>query len=174
MREKALQLVLAVYRLTKLFPEGEVLIGQIRQAANQVLTELILGRHKEAIEQIKVLLNYFQIGQVQNWIKKINFVILNREYNKLLDEIEQSSHKKKTGLAKMAKIKELSQRQKKILEHIKNFDKFRLGDLNKYFPQTSPRTLSRDLDQLFLKGHLIKKGHGRGAFYRIKTKIRTE
>ena len=169
MNDKALQLVLAVYRLTKLFPEGEVLIGQMRQAANQVLAELVLEKQQEAIEQIKVLLNYFQIGQAQNWIKKINFVILNREYNKLSDEIEQSSHKKKIGLAKMAKSKRLSQRQKEILEYIKNFDKFRLGDLNKYFPQTSPRTLSRDLDQLSLKGHLIKKGHGRGAFYRIKT-----
>jgi hypothetical protein len=174
MKEKALELVLAVYRVTKVFPEEEVLIGQMRQAANQVLAELVSERQKEAIEQIKVLLNYFQIAQAQNWIKKINFVILKKEYNELLDEIEQSSHKKKIGLAKMAKIKGLSQRQKRILEYIKNFDKFRLGDLNKYFPQTSSRTLSRDLEQLSLKGHLIKKGHGRGAFYRIKTKIKTE
>ena len=63
-KEKALRLGLAVYRVTKLFPEGEVLISQIREAANRVLSDLVLGRSKEAREYAEVILNYLRLARM--------------------------------------------------------------------------------------------------------------
>jgi hypothetical protein len=167
MQEKALQLGLVVYRVTKMFPEGEVLIGQMRQAANQVVAELILNHQREAVKQIKILLNYFQIARAQNWIKEINFVILNREYNQLLNEIKQSNRKKAVDFLKNEKIEELNQRQKEILAYVRDLDKLQMKDLIKRFPKLTDRTLRRDLDQLSLRGYLKRNGYGRGTFYKL-------
>ncbi|MFH1551384.1 MAG: hypothetical protein ABIC36_00715 [bacterium] len=167
MRERALQLVLAIYRLTNLFPGGEVLICQMRQAANQVLTELVLGRQKQAIVQIKILLNYFQICQAQNWIRNINFVILKREYGVLLDKIKQSSREKKIDLVNVSKIKGLTQRQKKIFEYIKKHKLVRMKNLSILFPKLTSRTISNDLNEMISRKILFHQGRGRSSFYKL-------
>lgn len=171
MKQKALQLSLAVYRLTKLFPEGEVLIGQMRQIANQVLAELISGNPKKAITQINILLYYFQIAQAQQWIKQINFVILFREYNKLLNEINQSKagdhHKKVVS----SKDKRLSQRQKRIFEHIKNQKMVRMKNLSTLFPNLTSRTIRNDLNEMINRKLLFRQGRGRSSFYKFNREI---
>ena len=95
MQKQAFDLVLAIYRITNLFPEGEVLIKQIRKTANQVLREAILGRVKEITKQIEVLLGYIDIAQNQRWVKDINFVILKKEYQELLNNVNKSKKKVK-------------------------------------------------------------------------------
>ncbi len=167
MQKRALDLVMAVYRVTKLFPEGEVLIGQIRKTANDILSEIILRRNKEIIKHIQIILNYFEIAKDQKWIKDANFDILIREYNGLLNSIEQGIGKKK--IVKNKTISKLNQRQNTILEKIKNLDKFRLKDLNVLFPNLNSRTLMRDLDQLIENGLMKREGRGRGSYYKIVT-----
>jgi len=167
MQKRALDLVMAVYRVTKLFPEGEVLIGQIRKTANEILSEIILRRNKEIIKHIQIILNYFEIAKDQKWIKDANFDILIREYNGLLNSIEQGIGKKK--IVKNKTISKLNQRQNTILEKIKNLDKFRLKDLNVLFPNLNSRTLMRDLDQLIENGLMKREGRGRGSYYKIVT-----
>jgi len=167
MDKKALGLVLAVYRVTKLFPEGEVLISQMRETANHILSEVVLRRNKEVVKNIKVLLNYFEIARAQKWIEDINFDILIKEYNDLINNINISDIKEKK--VKKEKNNGLTQRQGKILEKIKNSEKFRLKDLNGYFPNLNPRTLMRDLDFLRNKGYIIREGYGRGSYYKITT-----
>ena len=167
MQKRALDLVMAVYRVTKLFPEGEVLIGQIRKTANEILSEIILRRNKEIIKHIQIILNYFEIAKDQKWIKDANFDILTREYNGVLNSIEQGISKKK--IVKNKTISKLNQRQNTILEKIKNLDKFRLKDLNVLFPNLNSRTLMRDLDQLIENGLMKREGRGRGSYYKIVT-----
>ena len=167
MQKRALDLVMAVYRVTKLFPEGEVLIGQIRKTANDILSEIILRRNKEIIKHIQIILNYFEIAKDQKWIKDANFDILIREYNGVLNSIEQGIGKKK--IVKNKTISKLNQRQNTILEKIKNLDKFRLKDLNVLFPNLNSRTLMRDLDQLIENGLMKREGRGRGSYYKIVT-----
>ena len=167
MQKRALDLVMAVYRVTKLFPEGEVLIGQIRKTANEILSEIILRRNKEIIKHIQIILNYFEIAKDQKWIKDANFDILIREYNGVLNSIEQGIGKKK--IVKNKTISKLNQRQNTILEKIKNLDKFRLKDLNVLFPNLNSRTLMRDLDQLIENGLMKREGRGRGSYYKIVT-----
>jgi len=164
LKEKALRLGLAVYRVTKLFPEGEVLISQIREAANQVLSGLVLNQSKEARKQTEVILNYLRLAQTQNWIKPINFDILINEYIGLMAEIRSNKGEARSGENKTAK---LTGRQKKILDYIQNvkLKSFQAGDLNAGLVKMSVRTLSRELSDLTDKGCLKRDGQGRGVFY---------
>ncbi|MBU1137155.1 hypothetical protein KKD72_02185 [Patescibacteria group bacterium] len=163
LKEKALKLGLAVYRVTKLFPEGEVLVSQIREAANQILSGLVLNRSKEARKQIEVILNYLQLGQTQNWIKPVNFDILIEEYSELMAGIKNNKEIK----GEKKKAIKLTGRQKEILGHIQNLNlrSFQIGDLNVNSLKISARTLVRELSGLTDKGYLKKSGQGRGVFY---------
>jgi hypothetical protein len=172
MLERALQLALAIYRLTELFPEGEVLIGQMRQVANQVLAELVLGQQEEAVRQIKVLLSYFQIAQAQKWTKQINFVILTREYKELLNKIDLTKKQVSSGqIQERAKRERLNQRQEKIFEYIKKNNSVKIKELSILFPQLTPRTIRNDLNDMVRRGILFRQGKGRGSFYEINKEI---
>ena len=162
-KEKALRLGLAVYRVTKLLPEGEVLISQIREAANQVLSDLVLGRSKEARKYAEVILNYLRLARMQNWIKPVNFDILIKEYGGLIAEIGSGG---KERVEKKKTIK-LTERQKKILDYIQgvNLKSFQAGDLDVSLLKLSARTLVRELSELTDKGYVNRDGQGRGVFY---------
>lgn len=175
MIEKALDLVLAVYRLTKLFPEGEVLIAQIRQTANLIVADLIAEDYREASRKIKTLDCFFKIAEKQNWTKRVNFVILNNKYKELLKEIETRPDQEKTDRVKektgqkivRKKAKKLSQRQKKIFDFIKEKKLVQARDLFSVFPKLNPRTIRRDLRELVQKNLVHQKGRGRGSVYRV-------
>ena len=51
LKEKALKLGLAVYRVTKLYPGGEVLIFQTRELANQILSDLVSDQKLKAAKK---------------------------------------------------------------------------------------------------------------------------
>jgi len=167
MQEKALDLVLAVYRVTKTFPEGEVLIGQMRGTANSILAEIILNRKKEAGKQIKIILAYIDIARNQGWVNNINFDVLEKEYKNLL--IKNGSKKKKRSVSE--KINDLNKRQYKILNYIKSKEDVKMGELVEFLGGASPRTVSRDIRIMADKKLLIREGRGRGSIYKInKTK----
>jgi len=175
MNKKALELSLAVYRVTKLFPEGEVLIGLMRQTANQVLAKVISGQLKQVREQIEILLSYFQIASKQNWTKQVNFVILAKEYQVLLNELEQvrlAESSQKSDFSKIKQFKGLNQRQKKIIEYIKQKGSVKLKDISVLFPKLSPRTVRKELNIMAQQGILFQQGIGRGSFYRINRALK--
>ena len=167
MQKQALSLVLAIYRITNLFPEGEVLIKQIRKTANQILKEAILGRVKEIRKQIEILLGYIDIAQNQKWVKDINFIILKKEYQKLLNSVNKS--KKKIKKVNSPKIR-LTQRQKRIIEYLKNKNEIKSKELNFLFPEINTRTIQSDLKEMISKGIISRNGKGRGSFYKIIAK----
>lgn len=175
MNKKALELSLAVYRVTKLFPEGEVLVGLMRQVANLVLANLISGQTKQVREQIEILLSYFQIASRQNWTKQVNFVILAKEYQALLNELEQvrlAEPSQNKGVPKIEQFKELSQRQNKIIEYIKQKGSVKLKDISVLFPMLSLRTVRKELNKMAQQEILSQQGVGRGSFYKINKALK--
>lgn len=95
-KRRAFEICLAVYRLTNLFPRGEVLTNQIRELANEIAAEVL--SHKPRFEmrtlervndKISKIIVYFEIAKAQNWLKPINFEVLIREYQGLKEEIEK-------------------------------------------------------------------------------------
>ncbi len=59
---RALDLSLAIYRVTVKFSAGEVLIGQLRGIANEIVKDLTEGDFGCARKKIEVILNYFKIA----------------------------------------------------------------------------------------------------------------
>jgi len=178
--KRAVELALAVYRVTNLFPEGEVLIGQIRKAANQIVVKIGLKQIKKALEEIQKILIYFKIAQAQNWVKSINFIVLEKEYQSLAETIKPSLNsgiqKKKDFSSKFKNLdlnllkNELNDRQKKILKTIPLKKIFKAYELKEIFPNTNIRTLRRDLEGLVKIGYFKKekKPNREVSYWRIK------
>ena len=93
---RALDLSWAIYRVTAQFPNGEALIGQMRQLSGEIAAELSLatvelsstgdmGDIKKDINRLRI---YFAIAKEQNWVKPINWSILDFEYYKLQQEAD--------------------------------------------------------------------------------------
>ncbi len=84
---RALNLSLAIYRVTAKFPQGEVLAGQMRELGNQIAGDLAQGNFADIGKKINRLRIYFQVAKAQNWVKPINWLILDFEYYKLQREV---------------------------------------------------------------------------------------
>lgn len=167
MKEKALNLGLAVYRVTKLYPGGEVLIGQTREIANQILSDLILGSVKPAGKKIEIILSYLKIAQSQDWVKRINFMILTNGYGGLLDEIRKRGIKKEGKEEQQVRVEELGPEQRMILGYAQKKEKFELKDLASLFPKKKSRTIRSYLKEMTKNKILIQRGRGRSSFYQI-------
>ncbi|MBI2042644.1 MAG: DeoR family transcriptional regulator [Candidatus Nealsonbacteria bacterium] len=157
-KEHYLKLTLAVYKVTELLPEDELLRQQIRTSANKVLADLIWPNPyltAEALgESIKELDSFLGRAQKKNLADSRNFIVLRREYDRITDSVDAE---KGNGT-----------RKEQIVEIIKNKDKVRVGELIQIFPQLSRRTLIRDLEDLYKGGSIVRTGNGRGANYSIK------
>ncbi len=174
LKEKALRLGLAVYRVTKLFPGGEILISQMRGIANEILSDLALNQRAKAGKKIEIILSYLQIARDQNWIRNVNFDILIRGYNELLREIRRGNKKEQTNLLKKERIENLSERQKKILKYIKEVREVQLKELLVLLPKVNPRTIRKDLNKMVKRKLLIQQGRGRSSFYRNNKELNKE
>jgi len=164
-----IKLILAVYRVTELFPEGEPLKWQIRESANKILIDLITDNKPENISQeIKAIKNYFALAEAQNWLDSRNFFVLRREY----DKIESLINTGKTVEKSFSRFNENhlnKRRQEKILEILKEKDRIQTKELIQRFPQISKRTLIRDLEELYRAGIVVRVGNGRASCYNIKS-----
>lgn len=64
----------------------------------------------------------------------------------------------------------LDSRQLKVLRILQEKKEIQIGELSKYFPQFSRRTILRDLDKLAEMKLVVREGDGRGVFYRFQLK----
>ncbi len=175
-KEKTIALALAVYRITEKIPEGEVLIGQMKGLANQVVIKISQIIYKEqkidVISDIEALKSLFKIAQEQNWLNKDNFIVLAREYEKIINFLNKSKvnlkkknekHREQSFNGKMLM---LSDRQKQILDFIKQQkNPVNLKQIREIFPKVTRRTLSRDLKILFQNKFIHQEGLKRGTRY---------
>ena len=174
---------MAVYKVTKPFPEKEPLKFNIRKKVNDILANLMsinpsasFSDKKTFSKDIGILNAYFEIAQSQNWVHPDNFTILQKEFNKLNQEFfgedmgEENNTKK--GVIKDDKPKlrekifeELQDRQKQILEVVKEKQKCQISDFENMFPGISRRTVQRDLEFLCQRGLIKKRGEHRNLTY---------
>ncbi len=154
--------------------------AEIKELVNKVLADLLLFCQDIAtleqkknilpitLRKIDMLLVAFNTVKNSGAVDQKNFVILENEYKKiskiLVDFLEQNKQEKKEEAVES----EIPQRQRKILELLKNKEKTQVWELQKVLPEVTKRTLRRDLDNL-LGLHLIeRKGEWNNVFYIAK------
>ena len=188
-----IKLTLAVYRVTELFPRQEPLKFFLREKACQILADSLLivlknpiilkeeqkNKIKEEIlKNIEVLNSYFEVAKNQDWVKKANFFVLEKEYGRIEEEIKKRIPKKEKETT-FKPLPENTPRQlpfdnlrnercKRILEVLRQKEKAQIWEFKKIFPQVSKRTLRRDFEYLLAKGLVERVGDGKWTYYRIK------
>jgi hypothetical protein len=178
-RDYLIKLTLAVYKVTKIFPNKEPLKSLIREKANQILADFILKNKKKNIqENIDVLNGYFEIAEKQNWVDELNFLVLRREYNEVSSELGEETDKieKKEEIGKKV-IKSsnlhpdpilLNNRCERILEVLKGKEKAQIWEFKKVFPEVTKRTLRRDFEFLLKQRLVIRAGENNNVYYMLK------
>ncbi len=194
-KDYLIKLTLAVYKVTGLFPEKDPLKYQIREAANEILAELICaksGRLKEdpAIPLVEKIKSFLRIAGFQNWVKEENISIIIKEYEKIsgsffgpdvseqteqLEMVQRREKKEKKSPAgereqKLPPAMRIppEKRQEKIMNLLYYKKRINLSELKKVFGQISARTLRRDMESLARAGIIDRKREGqKDVSYRI-------
>jgi hypothetical protein len=207
-KEKIIKITIALYRVTGLFPEREPLKFQIREKANQILSALIVfvpqKSQKTAIfRKIEQILALFRIAKSQKWADEKNFLVLERYYREIKQEIALKQLKISTEQLieplkvinlpprekvlktreslktqkfskkeqKILKTKERQrpvenlegspdspqERQKKIIEMLKEKEVISLQEIQQAFPEITSRTIRRDVSALMRNNVLNRK-----------------
>ena len=178
-RDYLIKLTLAVYKVTKIFPNKEPLKFLIREKVNQILADFILKNKVQNIkENIDVLNSYFGIAEKQNWVDQLNFLVLKREYNEIREELEDKTDKieiKEKIIKKSLKLPNphpdpilLNNRCERILEVLKEKEKAQIWEFKKVFPEVTKRTLRRDFEFLLKQRLVIRAGKNNNVYYMLK------
>lgn len=187
---RALDLSLAIYRLTERLPKGEILVWQLKRLGNDAIGDLVEGNLDNCQKKISLLLIYFEIGQAQNWVREINWLVLRNEYQKLSSQIIElageskkepqpiekegkaetidiASHNIKKQEIKTARPSKIfNTRQEMIIERMKTVSFLKMSELSSLFKDlASERTLRNDLQILLKNGVLNKSGTNKTTQY---------
>jgi len=156
-----------LYRLTLLFPKKEPLRYKMREIADDILAGLIsfsFENNSAAIESLRqnleILDSFFEIVKVQNWASQDVILLLQKEYSKLKETLSSKKDPENQFL--------LNERQKKILEVLKEKEKVQVWQVKEVFPQVSKRTLRRDFEKLVNEGIIERIGEKINTFYQLK------
>lgn len=139
-------------------------------------------------QDIDIFLSCLKIAKSQRWIDNINFLILSKEYEAIRKEVlaqkpgirNPVSVNEETGVGASASAnasadtrndgdglqKELTERQKKILEMLNENEKAQVSDIIKIMPDITKRTIRRDLDGLLEMGKVVRIGEWNQVFYK--------
>jgi len=160
-KEFYIRLTLGVYKVSQLFPEEEPLKCDIRKLADEILVNLLTDQYENGSRTIEEMEKLLDLAESRGLADPRNFLVLHREYAKLGDNrakpVDNSSDNIKG-----------KNRQKVILNILKNNSKVKISDLTKSFPNINRRTLLRDLDAFCQIGMIERNGSGRGARYKIR------
>jgi predicted HTH transcriptional regulator len=158
-REKLIELTKRVYRLTLLFPKKEPLRYKIREIADEILANLLREIKNPTIKDWEILDSFFEIAKEQNWVSPREIFQIQQDYKNLIEEINFESKENRPSI---------SERQKKILEILKEKGKIQVGQVKEFFPNVSKRTLRRDFQSLMKKGIIERIGEKNKTFYQLK------
>jgi predicted HTH transcriptional regulator len=151
-KEKLIELTKRIYRLTQLFPKKEPLRYKIREIADEILANFLKGIKNPTIKDWEILDSFFEIAKEQNWVSPKEISQIQKDYKELIEENRPS----------------VSERQKKILEILKEKGKVQVGQVKEFFPNVSKRTLRRDFQSLVKKGIIERIGEKNKTFYQLK------
>ncbi|MCP6726811.1 MAG: DeoR family transcriptional regulator [Patescibacteria group bacterium] len=142
-------------------------------------------------EHIDALMHRLGQAKKQGVISRGSFTVLEREYMRIQAWIagvllvlpkEQKKEKEIKPQSQVLVVKnqspvslvkkpeqhsKVSDRQKRILEILKNKDKAQVWELQKIFPQVTKRTLRRDLDDLLQQNLVVRTGEWNSVSYQI-------
>ena len=158
-KEYIINLTFTVYKVTELYPKQEPLRAEIRTRANDILNDLLFFHNskelginvdeidREIIENLKNLKKYFEIAIIKELASPSNFLVLQKEYDKIYNELkkEESFEAEPQKVDEDQKIgKWVLERQKRILDIIKNKQKIQVQGIQDNLPEVSKRTIQRD------------------------------
>lgn len=177
MNERFLQLTDIAYRLLEYFPDQDPLKLKTKEKVLSVMENLVLvdeERQGKILADIEIILGYFKIAKSHGWINSINYLIICNEYKKVKNEIKSDLVEPK--IQKNQKVSEpvldimLSDRQKKILDFLKERESAQVMDLQGVLPTVTKRTIRRDLDELLDSGKIVRMGEFNQVFYRANVR----
>jgi Fic family protein len=159
LKEKLIELTKRVYRLTQLFPKKEPLRYKIREIADEILANFLRETKNPTIKDWEILDSFFEIVKEQNWVSPREISQIQQDYKNLIEEshFEPKEHRPN-----------INERQKKILEILKEKGKVQVGQVKEFFPNVSKRTLRRDFQSLVKKGIIERIGEKNKTFYQLK------
>lgn len=195
------RLTLATHKVVIILPKEDPLRAQVQDSANKLLVSLILLVQEQernviskAVREIGELIAYLNYARRTAKINPENFVMLEREYNKV-GEFLRKLHEKaavnqpvkqepivpKRNVSTRQPVPvvntksntsidkgELSFRQTRILELMRNKPKVQVWELQKVLPEVTKRTLRRDLDDLLQRSFIIRQGEWNEVCYQIR------
>lgn len=151
------------------------------------------NKSKVALEldkKLEILDGYFEVAKNQNWVSPYDILEIQKEYSKIKEEttkLATSETKEQepkgqqsralvdlntliVNLEKKAEKREgeRENRQKRILDILKEKDRLQVGELKSVFPEVSKRTLRRDFESLLKQGLVERRGEKNETFYRLK------
>ena len=188
-KDNIIQLTTQIYYLTSLFPKKEPLRYKIREIADEILGSqaLFLNSNPKKVSNavsstegnLDILDNFLKIAKAQNWVSPAEILKVQEEYSKIGEELkallqvkvfsETETDQLQPGNNGYNEIPEqqISQRQDKILEILKEKEQIQVKDLKPVFPYLSKRTLRRDFEQLLRRGLVIRIGEKNNTFYKV-------
>jgi hypothetical protein len=179
MDENFLKTINAVYMLAEYFPETDPLTIKTKDKVLEISESYVSGRHTQ--KDIDVLLNYLALARGLGWINTMNYLIISKGLKaiKKIDARRPSTlvkaetrpkveSKALPDIASSEKQKSnLTARQQKIIEFLKQKEKAQVADLQQVLPDVTKRTIRRDLDELLVSGMIVRMGEFNQVFYQI-------
>ena len=192
-KEYFFNLINAVYEVTELFPKEEPLRFEIRKRSLKVFADLMISSPNPGIKKIEdlallmikdieIIEEFLNLAESQEMADSRNFLVLEREYGKIKDYLEEKleNSNSKEILKKNpeeplennffdgnGKNHSLTSRQQKIVRILKDKKTAQPGDILNSFDEVTKRTLRRDLGRLSDMGIIKRVGKSNKIFYKI-------
>jgi len=197
MEEKFIKLTNAAYSLLEFFPEADPLKNKAKEKVLSIMESLILVSESDGwlsfkdyfsadraknkvrlMEDIDVVLGYFEIGRSQGWLNSMNCIIVSAEYEKIKKYLKPDSESLITRPQRPEAIKpvvkqsspllKITSRQGQILEFLSKNKQGQVMDFQRVLANVTKRTIRRDLDELLKMGKIDRQGEFNKVFYKIK------
>jgi Fic family protein len=169
-----------LYQLTLLFPKKEPLRYKMRELADEILNDFYKDQNPEIFKNLETLDSFFEVVKNQSWVSQDDILFLQKEYNKLKEDLENSQQpnqvlekvkifdKLKAAELKTENVSQFSNsRHGKILGILKEKGRAQVWEIKQIFPEVSKRTLRRDFEQMVNQGIIERMGERNNTFYQI-------
>jgi len=175
-KDSLIKITNEIYRVTLLFPKKEPLRYKMREIADEIFARCLAPdvKHNSGLEDFEILDGFFEVAKNQNWVKKEEIINLQKEYIKLREDLEKIENLEVKPLdqtsVKFAEVRpRMNERQKRILEFLKENGRAQVWQIKEILPEVSKRTLRRDFKFLLKLGKIERVGEKNATFYQLST-----
>jgi len=165
------------------------LLREIETNSQAVEKSALAGIWHKDSKAFAVLDSFLEIARLQNWVSSNKISLIKEKYLTMMNMIEEMIKKERekepeklampqkepifleqeavSSVPILTKTEKLNERQKTILETLKEKEKAQVWHFKKIFPEVSKRTLRRDFEQLYTRGLVERIGERNNTFYRL-------